>query len=155
MKIEEKIGEALKNKQFTVSTAESCTGGGIAFALTSVPGSSSYFKGSIVAYSNEIKNRLLGIPLEAIDKYGVVSEENATLMAKNAMNTLKTDCAIATTGIAGPGGGTKDTPVGTIWIAVAHKNDIITKQIKENFGRSLNINKAIENALFMLYNLVK
>ena len=155
MKIEEKVGELLKNKQLTISTAESCTGGGIAFSLTSVPGSSSYFKGSIVAYSNEIKNRLLGIPLKAIDKHGVVSEEIAILMAKNAMNTLKTDCAIATTGIAGPGGGTEDTPVGTIWIAIAHKNDIITKQIKENFGRSININKAIENALFMLYNLVK
>ena len=99
MKIEEKVGELLKNKQLTISTAESCTGGGIAFSLTSVPGSSSYFKGSIVAYSNEIKNRLLGIPLEAIDKHGVVSEEIAILMAKNAMNTLKTDCAIATTGM--------------------------------------------------------
>ena len=106
MKLEEKVGELLKAKKLSLSTAESCTGGGIAALITSVPGSSEYFNGSIVAYSNEIKMSLLHVSAETLEKHGAVSRETVTEMVKGAMKTLKTDCAVATSGIAGPGGGT-------------------------------------------------
>lgn len=113
------IGNLLREKNLTVSTAESCTGGSIAAKLTSVPGSSDYFKGGIVAYSNEIKESLLGVSSETLKKQGAVSEETVIEMVKGAMKALKTDCAVSTSGIAGPGGGTKEKPVGTVWIAAA------------------------------------
>ena len=116
MKLEEKVGELLKAKKLSLSTAESCTGGGIAALITSVPGSSEYFNGSIVAYSNEIKMSLLHVSAETLEKHGAVSRETVTEMVKGAMKTLKTDCAVATSGIAGPGGGTSEKPVGTVWI---------------------------------------
>ena len=112
MKTEEKVGELLKAKNFSLSTAESCTGGGIAALITSVPGSSEYFKGGIVAYSNEIKADLLHVSVETLAQYGAVSRETVVEMVKGAMKTLKTDCAVATSGIAGPGGGTPEKPVG-------------------------------------------
>ena len=121
MKLEEKVGELLKAKKLSLSTAESCTGGGIAALITSVPGSSEYFNGSIVAYSNEIKMSLLHVSAETLEKHGAVSRETVTEMVKGAMKTLKTDCAVATSGIAGPGGGTPEKPVGTVWIAAAYK----------------------------------
>ena len=114
MKTEEKVGELLKAKNFSLSTAESCTGGGIAALITSVPGSSEYFKGGIVAYSNEIKADLLHVSVETLAQYGAVSRETVVEMVKGAMKTLKTDCAVATSGIAGPGGGTPEKPVGTV-----------------------------------------
>ena len=126
MKPEEEIGELLKAKNLSLSTAESCTGGGIAALITSVPGSSEYFNGGIVAYSNEIKKDLLHVSAETLAKYGAVSRETVIEMVKGAMKTLKTDCAVATSGIAGPGGGTPEKPVGTVWIAAAYKNDIVT-----------------------------
>ena len=126
MKTEEKVGELLKAKNFSLSTAESCTGGGIAALITSVPGSSEYFKGGIVAYSNEIKADLLHVSVETLAQYGAVSRETVVEMVKGAMKTLKTDCAVATSGIAGPGGGTPEKPVGTVWIAAACKNEIVT-----------------------------
>lgn len=126
MKTEEKVGELLKAKNFSLSTAESCTGGGIAALITSVPGSSEYFKGGIVAYSNEIKADLLHVSVEALAQHGAVSRETVVEMVKGAMKTLKTDCAVATSGIAGPGGGTPEKPVGTVWIAAACKNEIVT-----------------------------
>ena len=110
------IGELLKKRKLTVSTAESCTGGSIAERLTSIAGSSEYFKGSIVAYSNEVKKDLLYVSSETLEKYGAVSEETVIEMVKGAMKALKTDCAVATSGIAGPGGGTPEKPVGTVWI---------------------------------------
>ena len=126
MKLEEEIGELLKAKNLSLSTAESCTGGGIAALITSVPGSSEYFNGGIVAYSNEIKQDLLHVSAETLARHGAVSRETVVEMVKGAMKTLKTDCAVATSGIAGPGGGTQEKPVGTIWIAAAYNNEIVT-----------------------------
>lgn len=155
MEQEKKIGELLRERKMSLSTAESCTGGGIAALVTSVPGSSEYFKGGIVAYSNEIKMSLLHVSAETLEKYGAVSCETVTEMAKGAMKTMKTDCAIATSGIAGPGGGTPEKPVGTVWIAVAYKNEIVTMKQEGDEGRNGNVKKAIQNALLLLYEGLK
>lgn len=155
MRLEEEIGKMLEAKKLSLSTAESCTGGGIAALITSVPGSSEYFKGGIVAYSNEVKMSLLDVAVETLKKHGAVSRETVTEMAKGAMKRLKTDCAIATSGIAGPGGGTPEKPVGTIWIAVAYKNEIVTLKQTGDSGRTENTKKAIQNALLMLCDSLK
>ena len=149
------IGELLKKRKLTVSTAESCTGGSIAERLTSIAGSSEYFKGSIVAYSNEVKKDLLYMSSETLEKYGAVSEETVIEMVKGAMKALKTDCAVATSGIAGPGGGTPEKPVGTVWIAAGYKNEIRTYKQETNRGRAMNIERAGNNALLMLRDLLK
>ena len=155
MKPEEEIGELLKAKNLSLSTAESCTGGGIAALITSVPGSAEYFNGGIVAYSNEIKKDLLHVSAETLAKYGAVSRETVIEMVKGAMKTLKTDCAVATSGIAGPGGGTPEKPVGTVWIAAAYKNDIVTMKQEGDRGRAGNVQSAIQNALSMLCDKLK
>ena len=149
------IGELLKKRKLTVSTAESCTGGSIAERLTSIAGSSEYFKGSIVAYSNEVKKDLLHVSSETLEKYGAVSEETVIEMVKGAMKALKTDCAVATSGIAGPGGGTPEKPVGTVWIAAGYKNEIRTYKQETNRGRAMNIERAGNNALLILRDLLK
>ena len=149
------IGELLKKKKITVSTAESCTGGSIAARLTSIAGSSEYFNGSIVAYSNEVKMNLLYVSPETLERHGAVSEETVIEMVKGAMKALKTDCAVATSGIAGPGGGTPEKPVGTVWIAAGYKNEIRTYKQETNRGRSMNIERAGNNALLMLRDLLK
>ena len=149
------IGELLKKRKLTVSTAESCTGGSIAERLTSIAGSSEYFKGSIVAYSNEVKKDLLYVSSETLEKYGAVSEETVVEMVKGAMKALKTDCAVATSGIAGPGGGTPEKPVGTVWIAAGYKNEIRTYKQETNRGRAMNIERAGNNALLILRDLLK
>lgn len=153
--MEEEIGCLLRSANLTLSTAESCTGGGVAARITSVPGSSDYFMGGIVAYANEVKRELLHVSMETLEKRGAVSRETVIEMAKGAMKTLKTDCAIATSGIAGPGGGTLEKPVGTIWIAVAYKNEIVTKCQTGDEGRENNVKKTIENALLMLLEQLK
>lgn len=150
MRIEEKIGECLKDKGMTLSTAESCTGGGIAALITSVPGSSSYFKGGIVAYSNEVKMNLLHVSPQTLEKHGAVSRETVIEMAKGAMEALKTECAVATSGIAGPGGGTLEKPVGTIWMAVACRDKIVTRKEKGDLGRIENVKRTIQDVLAML-----
>lgn len=155
MKLEEEIGELLKAKNLSLSTAESCTGGGIAALITSVPGSSEYFNGGIVAYSNEIKQDLLHVSAETLARHGAVSRETVVEMVKGAMKTLKTDCAVATSGIAGPGGGTPEKPVGTVWIAAAYKNDIVTMKQEGDRGRAGNVQSAIQNALSMLCDKLK
>lgn len=150
MRIEEKIGECLKDKGMTLSTAESCTGGGIAALITSVPGSSSYFKGGIVAYSNEVKINLLHVSPQTLEKHGAVSRETVIEMAKGAMEALKTECAVATSGIAGPGGGTLEKPVGTIWMAVACRDKIVTRKEEGDLGRIENVKRTIQDVLAML-----
>lgn len=155
MELEEKIGNLLKAKHLTVSTAESCTGGSIAALLTSVPGSSEYVNGGIVAYSNEVKMNLLSVSSETLATHGAVSQETVIEMVKGAMKTLKTDCAVATSGIAGPGGGTPDKPVGTVWIAAACKDEIISMKQEGDEGRSGNVQKAVKNALSLLGELLE
>lgn len=155
MELEQEIGELLKAKKLSLSTAESCTGGGIAALITSVPGSSDYFNGGIVAYSNEVKMSLLHVSAETLENYGAVSCETVTEMAKGAMKTLKTDCAVATSGIAGPGGGTPEKPVGTVWIAAAYKDEIVTMKQEGDDGRAGNVQKAIRNALLLLCERLK
>lgn len=155
MTLESKVGILLSDRNLTVSTAESCTGGNIAALITSVPGCSNYFKGSIVAYSNEVKTNLLGVSAVTLENYGAVSKETVCEMVKGAMKTLRTDCAVATSGIAGPGGGTIEKPTGTVWIAAAYKDEIIFMKQEGDEGRPENIHKATKNALSMLLQLLK
>lgn len=153
--IEALVGNLLKNKGLSIATAESCTGGTIASRLTSIAGCSEYFKGSVVAYSNEVKKNLLDVSTETLNAHGAVSRETVTEMAKGAMKALKTDCAVATSGIAGPGGGTIDKPVGTVWIAAAYRNKIVTLKQETDKGRELNIERACNNALLLIQKLIK
>lgn len=149
------IGELLKKKNLSLSTAESCTGGSIAARITSIAGSSEYFKGGVVAYSNEVKMNLLHVSAETLEKYGAVSEETVIEMVKGAMETLKTDCAVSTSGVAGPGGGTEEKPVGTVWIAAAYKNEIRTMTQQTDRGREMNVERAGNNALLLLLEQIK
>lgn len=155
MSLEEKIGELLKAKKMTLSTAESCTGGSIAALITSVPGSSEYFKGGVVAYSNEVKMNMLYVSPETLQKYGAVSRETVIEMVQGVMESMKTDCAVATSGIAGPGGGTPEKPVGTIWIAVACGGLIVTEKEEGNAGRAENVKKTVHNALLLLSRVLE
>ncbi len=151
----EELGKLLLEKGLTLSTAESCTGGGIASVITSISGSSEYFKGGIVAYANEVKTALLGVSKTTLEKHGAVSEETVLEMAKGAMKSMKTSCAIATSGIAGPGGGTPTKPVGTIWIAAACNDKIVTKKLQGDNGREKNTKNSIEKALSLLIEHLK
>lgn len=144
------IGKLLKSQGKTVSTAESCTGGEIAHLITSIPGSSIYFKGSVIAYDNSVKTRLLGVQDYIITKYGAVSENTVREMAVGIRSLLKTDYAVATSGIAGPDGGTEEKPVGTIWIAVdSEKGTVCEKRVFGN-DRYTNIKRFSVAALNLL-----
>lgn len=129
MKIEEEIGLYLKENNLTISTAESCTGGLVSSLLTDVSGSSEYVKLNVVTYSNEAKNKILEVSWDILNNYGAVSEECAMAMAQGLEHLTNCDIALATTGIAGPTGGTKDKPVGLMFIGVKYKNLISTKRI--------------------------
>lgn len=148
--IEVVIGKLLAQKQLTIATAESCTGGSIASLLTSVAGSSSYFKGSVVSYATEAKEAVLGIPHELIEKHSVVSAQVAEKMALQAQKIFKTDFAIATTGNAGPSKGDSDATVGTVFIALATPQTIVVEEF--NFGepREKVILRAVNKSLEML-----
>ena len=114
--------EAAGKQHLTIATAESCTGGGIGAALTSVSGSSSIFEGGIISYADDVKINLLDVPKKTIKKHGAVSKQTAKAMAEGARKTLSTDIAISVTGIAGPTGGSPDKPVGTVWVGLSQKN---------------------------------
>jgi nicotinamide-nucleotide amidase len=148
------IGKILKKKNKTMGTAESCTGGYIAQMITAVPGSSSYFKGTVVCYSNEIKEDLLGVDPETLSIFGAVSERTVKEMAKGVLKNLKSDYALATSGIMGPQGGTEKKPVGTVWIAVANKDKIETLQLHLRFDRQRNIALTAGNALNFLRKFI-
>ncbi len=137
--IAEVTGNLLRKKGLSVATAESCTGGYIAHMLTSFSGSSDYFNGSIVAYHNQIKTQLLNVSPEILAQHGAVSEPVVKQMAKVAAQQLNADCSIATSGIAGPSGGTPEKPVGTVWVAVNVKGHITTKQFLLTQNRQINI----------------
>jgi nicotinamide-nucleotide amidase len=148
------LGRMLMAQGKTMTTAESCTGGSIAQFITSNPGSSAYFKGGVVAYSNEIKSILLGVPSELIEAVGAVSQEVAEAMALGAQKALHTDYSVATTGIAGPDGGTDEKPVGTVWIAVAGPSGVSSKKYIFKHNRERNIIRTTHTALNMLRVLI-
>ncbi|QJW89709.1 competence/damage-inducible protein A [Spirosoma taeanense] len=137
--LESVIGYLLLRQNLTLATAESCTGGFVASRITSVPGSSAYFWGSIIAYSNDVKVNQLGVKPETLEQFGAVSEETIRQMAEGVRKTLGTDVGIATSGIAGPDGGTPDKPVGTIWIACAIPDRTVTRLLKLGQYRDQNI----------------
>ena len=147
------ISELLWEMEKTVGTAESCTGGRIAEAIMAVPGASKYFKGGIISYVNEIKESLLGVDPQVLEEKTAVCEEVAVAMVKGACKALNTDYAISATGIAGPSGGTKDIPVGTIWLACGNAERVVTLLVQEDHGRDINLaiatNKAMQ--LFLSY----
>lgn len=153
--LEEAVGESLKLHQKTVATAESCTGGYIAHLFTSIAGSSNYFKGSAVTYANEIKENILGVSHEDLEKQGAVSETVVKQMALGAKAKFGTDYAIATSGIAGPDGGTEDKPVGTTWIAIAGPKGVLAKKYHFGEHRGRNIRRAALTALFLLKKTVE
>jgi nicotinamide-nucleotide amidase len=148
--IEEIVARILTARRQTVATAESCTGGNIARLLTSISGSSVYFKGSVVAYANDIKEKMLRVNESDLQQYGAVSEQVVTQMAANVRQMLGTDYGIATSGIAGPTGGTTEKPVGTIWIAVASASQTVAQQLHLGNNRENNIQRTSTAALNLL-----
>lgn len=148
--LEQMVGKLLKEQKKTVSTAESCTGGYISHLLTKVPGSSEYYIGSVISYAYEIKETELGVPHEIIEKHGAVSQPVVEQMAKAIREKYKTDYAISASGIAGPGGGTDEKPVGTVWVAVATPTKIISEKFLFGANRERNIQKTANVALNML-----
>jgi len=148
--LEMAVGRLLRDKNLTLCTAESCTGGNISHKITSVPGSSDYYRGSVIAYANDIKTSVLGVDPILIEREGAVSESVAAAMAEGARNLMKTDFAVATTGIAGPAGGTQLKPVGTIWIAVSRGSGTITEKHAFTTDRVTNITRFTYAALNLL-----
>lgn len=148
--MESVVGQLLRQKGMTLSTAESCTGGAIAHLITSIAGSSDYFKGSVVAYSNEVKENFLGVPSKTLINHGAVSEQTVKAMAEGIRERFATDYSIAVSGIAGPGGGTDEKPVGTTWIAVATPTGTYARKFLLGDHRGRNIRKASMAALNLL-----
>ncbi|WP_317164507.1 competence/damage-inducible protein A [Pontibacter fetidus] len=149
--LEEAVGNLLKEQHLTIATAESCTGGYLAHKFTSIPGSSAYFMGSIVAYHNDVKIRELHVNPETLQQHGAVSEATVREMAENVRKKFNTTIGVATSGIAGPDGGTPDKPVGTIWIAYADEHKTVAKLLNYNKNRLLNI----EYTALVALNLIR
>jgi len=148
------VGSLLKSKGLMVATAESCTGGNIAHELTLIPGSSEFFKGSVVAYSNDIKTAVLQVSSTDLENDGAVSRSVVEQMAEGARKLLRSDVSIATSGIAGPSGGTAEKPVGTVWIAVSSEDKTISREFKFGSLREQNIIRATQAALLMLKEIL-
>ena len=153
--LSKELSDMFWKEGLSLATAESCTAGNIAAVITAIPGSSHFYKGGIIAYSDEVKKNLLGVNPETLESKGAVSEEVVIEMAKGAMKSMNSDCAVATSGIAGPTGGTPDKPVGTVWIAASMKDQIITTKITGDEGRNKNIANATQNALQLLQKLLQ
>lgn len=136
------IGKTLREQKLTLSVAESCTGGYLSHLITSVPGSSDYFLGSMIPYAYEIKMRQLGVRPETLEQYGAVSEPTIKEMANLVRAKFNADIGVATSGIAGPGGATPDKPVGTVWIAYSDKYQTVTKKLQLSTDRTINIRMA-------------
>ncbi len=153
--IESAVGKLLLERGLTISTAESCTGGYLAHKITSVPGSSSYYMGSVVAYHNRIKQQELGVRAETLEAFGAVSEETVKEMAEGVRRKLKTDIGLATSGIAGPDGGTPEKPVGLVWIAYADGEKTVTRKLQLTTDRQINIHASAIHTLNLLRTSLK
>ena len=148
------IRQVLWEREQTLGTAESCTGGRIAEAIIAIPGASKYFKGGIVSYVDEVKENLLGVNHDVIEEQTAVCEEVARQMVVGACRSLNTDFAIAATGYAGPTGGPKNIPIGTIWLACGNADRISTLKLEDDFGRDINLAIATNKALQMFYDFL-
>lgn len=153
--LDELVHNTLIERGKTLATAESCTGGNIARLLTAQAGASAYFKGGIVAYSNEVKESALGVKHSTLEAHGAVSEETVREMVEGVRERLGTDYAIATTGIAGPGGGTSEKPVGTVWVAVCSKEKTVTQLMHYGDRRQQTIDRTTNQAYSMLIHLIR
>jgi nicotinamide-nucleotide amidase len=147
--------DALAERHYMLGSAESCTGGNIAHSITSVAGSSEVFSGTVVSYSNEIKHNVLGVSNDTLAQFGAVSEQTVAQMLDGACRVLGTDCAVATSGIAGPGGGTPDKPVGTVWIGAKSPTGMVVTEYHFPGNRERVINRATATAMLMLIKLLK
>jgi len=145
------IGKILRENNQTLAIAESCTGGYIAHRITTIPGSSDYFAGSITPYQNEIKIKILGVKANTLANHGAVSEQTVTEMAERVRELFGADYGLSSSGIAGPGGGTDEKPVGTIWIACSDKNRVVTKKLQLTKDREVNIRMSAVAAMNLLY----
>lgn len=148
--LESVLGQMLLKRNYTLGTAESCTGGNIAHKITSVAGCSAYYESSVIAYSNEVKKNLLGVKAETLDGHGAVSEQTVIEMARGTQKLLNVNCAIAVSGVAGPTGGSPEKPVGTIWVAVTENEKIYTKKLQLGKDRIQNIERTTTIALNLL-----
>ncbi len=153
--ISREVSQLLWEMEKTVGTAESCTGGRIAEAIIAVPGASKYFKGGIISYVDEIKESLLGVDPEVLAEQTAVCEEVARQMVKGACRSLNTDYAISATGLAGPTGGSKDIPVGTIWLACGTPERQVTMKVEEDHGRDINLAIATNHAMQLFLDFLK
>ncbi|MEL6924319.1 MAG: competence/damage-inducible protein A [Bacteroidota bacterium] len=148
--LEENVGKMLQEKGLMLGTAESCTGGHIAHRITVIPGSSAYFNGSVVAYSNAVKEKVLGVSPTTLQAHGAVSEATVREMVEGALRVLEVDVAVSISGIAGPGGGTPEKPVGTVWMAVGNRERIVTQKLQIGKDRLRNIEYSTVQALNMI-----
>ena len=153
--LSEQLGGLLRSKGLLMGTAESCTGGRIANMVTLLAGSSDYFVGGVVSYSNEVKHNVLGVSEDSLRLHGAVSREVVEQMAQGAIRTLGCDCSVATSGVAGPGGGSPEKPVGTVWIAAALKEQVVSHCYHFGTVRAENIQSAADTALTMLLELLQ
>ena len=153
--LSEQLGGLLRSKGLLMGTAESCTGGRIANMVTLVAGSSDYFVGGVVSYSNAVKHNVLGVSEESLRLHGAVSREVVDQMAQGAIRTLGCECSVATSGVAGPGGGSPEKPVGTVWIAAALKEQVVSHCYHFGTVRAENIQSAADTALTMLLELLQ
>ena len=153
--LSEQLGGLLRSKGLLMGTAESCTGGRIANMVTLVAGSSDYFVGGVVSYTNEVKHNVLGVSEDSLRLHGAVSREVVEQMAQGAIRTLGCDCSVATSGVAGPGGGSPEKPVGTVWIAAALKEQVVSHCYHFGTVRAENIQSAADSALTMLLELLQ
>jgi PncC family amidohydrolase len=154
IKLVNKVSDELKKHQVTIATAESCTGGLLAHTLTNVSGSSEYFDRGVICYSNTAKMNLLGIPAQLLNNYGAVSKEVAAAMAKAIQQRAQVDIGIATTGIAGPTGGTKDKPLGLVFIGVFTKDTVVVKEFLFSGDRLTNKDSTCTAALELLLETI-
>lgn len=150
----QRLAERLKERHKTIATAESCTGGNIAHNITLLPGSSEYFLGGIVSYANEVKMNILGVKREDLENHGAVSQPVVKSMSEGACKVVGSDYAVATSGIAGPGGGSKEKPVGTVWMSASDGQNTVCKLWHFDGNREEIIEKATKTAIFMLLEIV-
>lgn len=153
--ISAQLGQLLQERELTVACAESCTGGNIAHRLVEVPGSSHYFLGSVVSYSNDVKAEVLKVSRSDLDAFGAVSEPVVKQMAIGASELMRSDCAIATSGIAGPEGGSRFKPVGTVWIAVKLLDNLVTECMHFSGDRNEVIEAATNHGIVMLIKMLR